>query len=161
MGVFRNERRFWLDEPTDTSTVVGELTEHFERAGYGVHARRSGAAGWQVDVSRSGVFRTVFGLQTALRVRLARQQDALIARAGVAVLGRSALVPLLVLGPVVLTQVDDALAVVERSVARLKVASVRGPEALVGPAPGRPCACGAAYVPGTAFCTSCGRTNVS
>ncbi|WP_327000388.1 hypothetical protein OHA72_35365 [Dactylosporangium sp. NBC_01737] len=170
MGVFKSERRFWLDGPIDPAPIVGDVARHFQERNYQVVSLKTGAGAWDVDVTRSGVFRTVLGMQTALKIRLECDEQALVARAGVGVLGQQALPTLIsafLFWPVIVTQVwgvvraarmdNDAIMVIERSVEHHKArAPLTAQFGGVQPGGGRGCArCGQRNDAGK-FCTNCG-----
>src|SRR4029453_7044851 len=126
---FKSERRFWTDV-TDLRPVVDQMAGHFRGKGYTVASAETGAGAWGVALTGTGVFRTVSGMRTALKVRLEPEPGSVLARAGVGILGQQALptvVSMLVFWPVLVTpiwgtvqasQVDDeALRVVERALA--------------------------------------------
>ncbi|GIJ48340.1 hypothetical protein Val02_52260 [Virgisporangium aliadipatigenens] len=171
MGLFKSERRIWTDGPVDMDAVVQELTHHFTSKGFQVVVQRSGGGAWDVDATRSGVFRSVAGMQTALKIRLEEERGAVIARAGVGVLGQlalPALVATFVFWPVIATQVwglvqsarmdNQAIEVVERAVERHSgrvPAPVGLPAGATGP-DGQTCGACGCPAGGGSYCTGCG-----
>ena len=169
MGVFKSERRIWT-EVVDLEPVADHVAAHFRGKGYEVLHQQTAAGAWDIDITRSGVFRTISGMRTALKVRLEPEPGAVIARAGVGILGQQALptvITMLVFWPVLVTQIwgavraskvdDEALSVVEAGLAQQDPAVVTPAAAAVGaPAGGSFCGqCGAQHSGGR-FCTSCG-----
>jgi hypothetical protein len=150
VGVFKSERRFWT-EVTDLRPAVDQVTAHFRAKNYTVASMETGAGAWDVDITKTGVFRTVAGLRTALKLRLEPEPGSVLARAGVGILGQLALptvITMFVFWPIAVTQVwgvirsakvdDEALSVLERALERPS-----------SPAP----------IPASARCPSCGGPN--
>jgi hypothetical protein len=168
MGVFKSERRIWT-EVTDLTPVTEHVAAHFRGKGFEVVHQQTGAGAWDIDITRSGVFRTISGMRTALKVRLEPEPGAVMARAGVGILGQQALptvITMLVFWPVVVTQIwgavkaskmdDEALAVVEAGLAQMASGAPETPAVVPAPAGGGFCGqCGAAHSGGR-FCTNCG-----
>ena len=162
MGVFKSERRFWT-EATDLAPVADRLAEHFLAKGYEVVQHRTAAGAWDIDITRTGVFRTISGMRTALKVRLEPESGSVLARAGIGILGQQALptvVSMLVFWPVLVTQIwgtvqasqvdDEALRVVERA-----LAPDTGEQAPAARA--NFCGnCGAPHAGAGRFCANCG-----
>jgi hypothetical protein len=167
MGVFKSERRIWTDV-TDLEPVAVRLADHFRAKGYEVVYQQTAAAAWDVDITRAGVFRTISGLRTALKVRIepdvaANGTGAVVARAGVGILGQQALptvVSMLVFWPIAVAQIwgavqsskvdDEALRVIEEALAA-PVSAVPAPRDAQAFCAG----CGAPRSGGK-FCTGCG-----
>jgi hypothetical protein len=161
VGVFKSERRFWA-EVTDLAPVAERLAEHFRAKGYDVVSHQTTAGAWDIDITRTGVFRTISGMRTALKVRLEPEAGSVLARAGIGILGQQALptvVSMFVFWPVLVTQIwgtvqasqvdDEALAVVERALGTL---AEQAPAARAGFC-GR---CGAPHDGTGRFCAHCG-----
>jgi hypothetical protein len=160
MGVFKSERRFWTDT-TDLAPVVDAVTVHFRGKGYEVVAKETGAGATDIDITRAGVFRTISGLRTALKVRLEPEPGCVVARAGVGVFGQQVLPTVVsyfflvtiftqIWGVVRAAKLDnEALGIVEQALA----ASV-APVTFASPR--KHCReCGSPQS-GGAFCTECG-----
>jgi len=172
MGVFKSERRFWT-QLIDLAPVAEHLAGHFRGKGYEVLAQQTGVGAWDIDITRSGAFRTISGMRTALKVRLEPDSGGVMARAGIGILGQQALptvVSMLVFWPILVTQIwgavqaskldDEALATVEAGIA-LAEGGGSAPAYAPGPAvpaQGGPSFCGQCGSPAGSgrFCTNCG-----
>lgn len=174
MGVFKSERRIWT-EVTDLEPVAVHLANHFTARGYEVVHQQTAIGAWDIDITRTGVFRTISGMRTALKVRIEPEPGSVVARAGIGILGQQALptvLSMLVFWPVLVGQVwgavqsskvdDEALRVIEEALARTDPSNASDPSAPVAVAgapaqrPGSFCGdCGAAATGGR-FCTGCG-----
>jgi len=168
MGVFKTERRIRTDV-TDLEPVALHLASHFQAKGYEVVHQKTAVGAWDVDITRSGVFRTISGMRTALKVRIEPDSGSVECRAGIGILGQQALptvVSMLVFWPILVAQVwgavqsskvdDEAIRVIEEGLA---VAEGRGtgtgvpaPRAAGGDFCGQ---CGTPHTGGK-FCTGCG-----
>jgi hypothetical protein len=166
MGVFKSERRYWT-EVTDLQPVAQHLAGHFQAKGYEVLHQQTAAGAWDIDITRSGVFRTISGMRTALKVRLEPEAGSVVARAGIGILGQQALptvVSMLVFWPILVAQVwgavqsskvdDEALRVIDEG---LQLASVTTtPDGVVPAQRGAFCGSCGSPAAGGKFCTSCG-----
>ena len=65
MGVFKSERRMWT-EVTDLEPVALHLAAHFRAKGYEVLQQQTAVGAWDIDITRTGVFRTISGMRTTL-----------------------------------------------------------------------------------------------
>ncbi|OJF14184.1 zinc ribbon domain-containing protein [Couchioplanes caeruleus] len=168
MGMFKTERRFWTDV-TDLEPIVEALTEHFCAKGYEVVSSQTGSGAWDVDITRTGVFRAVAGLRTALKVRLEAEPGSVWARAGVGVFGQQvlpAVVTMFFLWPVIVTQIwgvvraakadDEAIAVIEAGLERTKAIFRQATTGAGSGTAGCCAACGTPQSSGGRFCTNCG-----
>jgi hypothetical protein len=174
MGVFKSERRIWT-EVTDLEPVAQHLASHFRAKGYEVMHQRTATGAWDIDITRSGVFRTISGMRTALKVRIEPNAGSVVARAGIGILGQQALptvVSMVVFWPILVTQVwgavqasktdDEALRVIEEGLALAAGGGMgagtggTAPIARAAGGGGGFCgACGAGHSGGR-FCTNCG-----
>jgi hypothetical protein len=171
MGVFKSERRFWT-EVTDLEPVALHLAAHFRAKGYEVIHAQTAARAWDIDITRTGTFRTISGMRTALKVRLEPEPGSVMARAGIGILGQQALptvVSMLVFWPILVAQIwgavqsakvdDEALQVIDQGLA---LAANPAPAAAMAlgavPAPRSGSFCGScgAQATGGKFCTTCG-----
>ena len=167
MGVFNTTRQFAL--PHDkTGAVADDVMEALRGQGYEVQGQALMGGGWDISVTRGGMFKTVLGLKTALKLSLSpRASGRVFAEASVGIFGQQALptvVMLFVAWPVLLTQIwgliqqskldDKVMALIADAVRR------HCPEAALSAAnadKGSFCArCGVPLGPGAKFCTACG-----
>jgi hypothetical protein len=170
MGVFNSSRHFPLTVP-DLSVVASDVEAHFRGREFDVQ-RQPTLSGWQVDVSKGGMFKAVFGLRTAMKIEIENAAGGVQAKAGIGIWGQQMIptaITLFVFWPVLITQIwgmvesskldDEAMQVIAESLATR--GGVPGPvNATLGSAPpasGRFCtACGQS-LPGAAnFCPECG-----
>jgi hypothetical protein len=168
VGVFKSERRIFV-ELSDLEPVANHLVEHFRVKGYEVTAQQSTAGAWDIDITRTGEFRAISGLRTALKVRLEPEPGSVLVRAGVGILGQQAAASMLsvfVFPPLIYAQIwgavqsakidNEALAVVEEAAAGLRAGSASAGAIGVGGGRGGFCGeCGTARTGGR-FCTGCG-----
>ncbi|MGE5827218.1 MAG: hypothetical protein ACM30G_02500, partial [Micromonosporaceae bacterium] len=142
MGVFKSERRFWT-QLTDLAPVAEHVSGHFRGRGFEVLAQPTATGAWDIDITRAGTFRAISGMRTAMKVRLEPESGAVLARAGIGILGQQALptvVSMVVFWPILVTQIwgavqaskldDEALSAVEGGIALVEgggVAAAAGP----------------------------------
>ena len=167
MGLVKSERRFPTDV-TDLEPVALRVAAHFQAKGYEVVHQQTAAGAWDIDITRTGVFRSVSGMRTALKVRIEPDAGAVVARAGIGILGQQALptvVSMVVFWPVLVTQVwgavqssrldDEALRVIASGLIPASVAVGVAAVPLAPVAPVCP-ACGTTLSGTGKFCTGCG-----
>jgi hypothetical protein len=111
MGVFKSERRFWT-QLTELAPVAEHVSGHFRTRGFEVLAQPTATGAWDIDITRAGTFRAVSGMRTAMKVRLEPESGAVLARAGIGILGQQALptvVSMVVFWPILVTQIWGAV----------------------------------------------------
>lgn len=170
MSVFKSEKLIGITVP-DIAPVAHELIQHFQERDYEVSGAETEQGGWEISITKGGVFKAAVGLKTALKIAIQPQPGGTLVRAGAGIFGRQAVptaIMMLVAWPVLFGQVwglisqskldDEAIRVVEVSLSRLsRLGDAQVTPALFGTPP--PLAETAASVrPGTAegFCTNCG-----
>jgi hypothetical protein len=169
MGVFKSERRCWT-QLTDLAPVAEHVSGHFRGRGYEVLAQPTATGAWDIDITRAGTFRAISGMRTAMKVRLEPETGAVLARAGIGILGQQALptvVSMLVFWPILVTQIwgavqaskldDEALSAVEAGIA-LAEGGDAAPVTPAAPVAAGGGFCGQCGIPsaGGRFCTNCG-----
>jgi hypothetical protein len=150
VGVFKTERRIWT-EVTDLRPASERLTAHFQAKGYEVLPQQTATGAWDIDITRAGVFRTVSGMRSALKVRLEPNPGSVMARAEIGVFGQQALptvVSMVVFWPILVTQVwgivqaakldDEALRVVEEALTGVPATPPGAPPPAAPAAPAAP-----------------------
>lgn len=169
MSIFRSEKVVAVKVP-DLEPVCADLVKHFQERGYEAMQVHRPDDGWEVSITKGGMFKAAVGLRTALKVELVQQPGGTLVRAGAGVFGKQAVpaaLTLFVAWPVLLAQVwglinqagldDEAIKAVELSLnrlSRLNGAHTGGPAVAKGPSDvaGAPAA-----VSFGAFCPQCGK----
>lgn len=157
MGAF-NTKKTLHASPALISTIAAQLVKEFQAEGYEVISENLSNGGADVSISKGGVFKSVVGLKTALKITLLPQEDAIVFDAGVGIFGKQ-IVPTLVMWyvawPVMLTQIwglvqqsqldDKALTIAENVIANSNQPKIE------------------CHVPTGEykFCTSCGTQNTA
>jgi hypothetical protein len=168
MGAFSTARIFETIVP-DLAAVAQDVAQHFKEKGYEVNAQSTATRSWLISISKGGTFKAVLGMKTALNIELEPTEQGTSAKASVGIFGRQAvpaLISLFVFWPVLITQIagivqqakldDEAIAVIERSLA-LHSGGARPLVAVgVGTAQSFCTSCGAKLQPGAKFCSACG-----
>lgn len=89
--------------------MAGTLQEEFERDGYEVKVTELSTSGYDISITKGGVFKAVLGMKTALKVTLVPLNDKSIAfEAGVGIFGQQAIptiISMFFFWPVLITQV--------------------------------------------------------
>ena len=108
--------------------IAGTIQEEFQNEGYEVVTNELSTGGYDISITKGGVFKAVLGMKTALKVTLRPLSNDVVAfEAGVGIFGQQAIptiISMFFFWPVLLTQVwgmveqsqldDKALAIAER-----------------------------------------------
>ncbi|HEV2451664.1 MAG TPA: zinc ribbon domain-containing protein [Streptosporangiaceae bacterium] len=139
MSIFKSEKLIPI-AVSDLAPVAEELAGHFKQRNYQVECSQLDDGQWEVGITRGGVFKTVVGLKSALKIHLEGRPRGTMVRAGAGIFGKQAaptaiaLVAAWPIGlPVLLAQVwglvreagldDEAVRVVELSLTRAQRAA--------------------------------------
>lgn len=107
MSAFKSETLIPISVP-DLNPVAQELADHFKQRNYQVTCIQATDTEWQVDITRGGVFKTVVGLKSAMKVQLEARPRGTMVRAGVGIFGKQAVptaITLVIAWPVILPQI--------------------------------------------------------
>jgi hypothetical protein len=152
----------------DLGPVADDLVVHFRQRGYETTAQPTLTGGWDVSITRGGIFKSVIGTKTALKIAITSARSQTDVRASVGIFGLQAIpsaISLLLFWPLLVTQIvgfvrqshldEEAMSCVEDS---LKARAVQGaPTSVPLSSQQRFCVeCGSANVPGAMFCVQCG-----
>lgn len=89
--------------------ISTEIAQHFINKGYEVYNQSLVSGGHEISVTKGGFFKAVFGLKTALKIKLLPDENGMINfRAGVGVFGQQVvptILTLFVAWPVLFTQI--------------------------------------------------------
>jgi hypothetical protein len=148
-------------------TIAICIQEEFQNDGYEVVMETLSSGGYDISITKGGVFKAVLGLKTALKVTLLPQGNNINFEAGIGIFGKQ-IVPLIVMyfigWPLLLTQIwglvkqskldDKALAIAETIV----YAQGNRKELSSNTSEYRFCtACGAKNLDNAKFCCGCGK----
>lgn len=170
MGMFKTMQCFPIFL-NDLKPVGEDVIKHFQGRGFDAAGQQGLAAGWDISVGdsgqASGIFKTVLGLRTAMKIQIDPSPNGTQVIAGVGVFGSQVIPALLtyfVAWPVLLTQIsglmqnakldDEAIRIVGDSL-RLHAGQV-GDAISPAVAQGFCTSCGGKLSPGAKFCTQCG-----
>lgn len=153
MGTF-NTKTILHGDPALIPLIASRIEESFEAEDYKVETQNLMSGSADISIAKGGIFKTVLGMKTALKINLQPQGGEISFSASVGLFGQQiipALIAWFYAWPIIITQIwglvkqsqldDKALAIAEA------VVKENTPEPKVS----------AASVPGKRFCTRCGR----
>ena len=173
MNIFKSETLIPITVD-DLGPVAEELAGHFKQRNYQVECSQTDDGHWEVGITRGGIFKTVVGLKSALKVQIEARPRGTMVRAGAGIFGKQAAASAISLFaawpigvPVLLAQAWGLIreAGLDNEAARVVELSLTRTQRLAGPS-GRTEAADAARTPQVpqartesagAFCTGCGR----
>ena len=154
MGTF-STKKILYGSTSLIPTIANRIQEEFKNEGYDVVMDALSSGGYDISISKGGIFKAILGMKTALKVTLLPQDDSINFEAGVGIWGQQAIpsiISMFILGPVMLTQIwglaqqaklDDKALDIARDVIYTNGNKVVD-----------------AINTGSKFCTSCGTKNV-
>ena len=89
-------------------TIANRIQEEFQNDGYEVSMDALSSGGYDISITKGGVFKAVLGLKTALKVTLLPQDNNIHFEAGVGIWGQQAIptvISMLFFWPVLITQI--------------------------------------------------------
>ena len=167
MGAFSSAKTIPI-VVADLGPVASDLVLHFQRQGYETTSLPTLTGGWDVSITKGGIFKSVIGAKTALKIEITTDGNQTSVRASVGVFGLQAIpsaISLLLFWPLLATQIfglvrqshldDEAIACVEDS---LKTRAAQSSTASALPSrQQRFCVeCGTVNEPDATFCAKCG-----
>lgn len=166
MGTFNTQKLIYGD-PSLIPLIAQRIETTFTAEGYTVQNQSLLSGSADISITKGGIFRTVLGMKTALKVTLKPQSGGIIFDAGVGIFGQQViptLIMMFIAWPVLLTQIwglvqqskldDKALAIAEEMV-RNSGTTPRTPDPSQSAA--KFCtACGKSVPPDACFCSNCG-----
>jgi hypothetical protein len=179
MAVFKS-RRLFPYALRDLTPVARDVVEHFRKQEYEVSSQETITNGFDISITKGGIFKSVLGLKTALKISIEPANEMTKSQAGVGIFGQQAIptaITLFVFWPVLITQIwglvrsskldDEALNAIETSLkihgreTDQSVPSLRdaAAEAVVATSPSVNAfctECGAALPVSAKFCPGCG-----
>lgn len=129
--------------------IATRIQEEFQKDGYEVAMDALSSGGYDISITKGGVFKAVLGMKTALKVTLSPQDGNIYFDAGVGIWGQQAIptvISMLFFWPVIITQIWG---MVEQS--KLDDKALEIAEEVVGKS-----STNATVPPSERFCTNCG-----
>lgn len=168
MGTF-NTKKLIYGNPALIPEIASRIETSFSAEGYSVQSQELLSGVSDISISKGGIFKSVLGMKTALKINLKSQSGAILFDASVGIFGKH-VVPMVVMyfvgWPLLLTQIwglvqqakldDKALAIAEDVVRNSSFASQQ-PQYSAPASRGMFCTgCGSEVPSGAAFCPHCG-----
>lgn len=143
--------------------IATRIEAEFRKDGYDVATDALSSGGYDISITKGGVFKAVLGMKTALKVTLSPRDGNISFDAGVGIWGQQAIptvISMLFFWPVVITQIwgmveqskldDKALEIAEEVIRQSPVPTYTPPS-------GRFCtACGTSVAQHAKYCPECG-----
>ncbi len=154
MGTFNTQQI--LSGPVSLIPVIADrIQQDFRMEGYEVAADALSSGGYEISITKGGIFKAVLGMKTALKVTLTPQGDSIHFKAGVGIWGQQAIPTIISMAffwPVLLTQLQGIVKQSKLDDKALEIAQevIRT---------GTPAASSGAAGASKKFCTSCGTEN--
>lgn len=168
MGVFKSSQMFPITV-SDLTPVANDVTEYFKQKGFEVAKEKTLIGGWDISITKSGIFKTVLGLKSALKVEIEPMGTSTNVKAGVGVFGAQ-VVPVILLyfvgWPILVTQIwgliqnskldEEALECARDSLVRHSSAGIDPAKAVPAAVTKRCVNCGEQLSSLVKFCHFCG-----
>ncbi len=166
MGAFKSNKTFFAS-PALIPVIARDITVTFANDGYEVHSDELVSGGYDISVTKGGIFKAILGMKTALKIHIYPVNDAIQIEAGVGIFGQQAIplaISMLIFWPVLITQISGMIrqAKLDNKVMDIAAETIaretfRQSVPPPPPAKGRFCTkCGKENTPDSAFCCACG-----
>ena len=149
-------------------TIANRIQEEFQNEGYEVAMDALSSGGYDISITKGGVFKAVLGMKTALKVTLLPQGSNINFEAGVGIWGQQAIptvISMLFFWPVLITQIwgmveqsklDDKALEIAQDTIMMNNNNSAAPTNSNG---GKFCTgCGTQNAESANFCSGCGRS---
>lgn len=148
-----NTKKILYGSSTLIPAIANRIQEEFRKDGYEVTMDALSSGGYDISITKGGVFKAVLGMKTALKVTLLPQDNTINFEAGVGICGQQAIptiISMLFFWPVLITQIWGMVEQSKLDDKALKIAQdVIDTNSHVGTAT-------AGTNAGSIFCTNCG-----
>lgn len=127
MSTFKTTKLLY-GNPVLIGKISSEIANYFKSEGYDVTELALASGGYEISITKGGLFKAVLGLKTALKISLVQEGDKIRFSAGVGLFGLQAIpaaIALFVWWPIMITQIwglvqqsklDDAALVIAEQV---------------------------------------------
>ena len=154
MGTF-STKKILYGSTSLIPTIANRIQEEFQNDGYEVAMDALSSGGYDISITKGGIFKAVLGMKTALKVTLLPQGSSIHFEAGVGIWGQQAIptvISMLFFWPVLLTQIWGMIEQSKLDDKALEIAEgVVYMNSNIGAV--------SASSSGSKFCTSCGTQN--
>lgn len=151
-----NSKEIIDGSPSLIPAIADAIKEDFAGDGYKVSMDELSCGGYDISITKGGIFKSVLGMRTALKVSLVPYKDKIRFEAGVGIWGQQAIptiISMLVFWPVLITQIWG---MVQQS--KLDDRALILAKGIVKGSSGR---CNEEHdSQGVKYCTSCGKENI-
>lgn len=150
-----NTKKVLYGSPSLIPTVASHIQSEFQNEGYDVAVDALSSGGYDISITKGGVFKAVLGMKTALKVTLLPQGSNIYFEAGVGIWGQQAIptvISMLFFWPVLITQIWG---MVEQSKLDDKALEIAKDVIYMNNNSATP-----TNSSGSKFCTSCGTKNI-
>lgn len=137
--------------------IANRIRDEFQCDGYEVTMDALSSGGYDISITKGGVFKAVLGMKTALKVTLLPQDGNILFEAGVGIWGQQAIptiISMLFFWPVLITQIWGMVEQAKLDDKALKIAND-----VIYVNEGQTAS--KAFSDGGKFCTSCGTKNIT
>lgn len=166
MGAFKSNKTFFAS-PALIPVIARDIRVTFANDGYEVHSDELVSGGYDISVTKGGIFKAILGMKTALKIHIYPANDAIQIQAGVGIFGQQAIplaISMLVFWPVLITQISGMVKQAKldnkvMDIAADTIARETSRQNVPPPPPGKGkfCTrCGKENAPDSAFCCACG-----
>ncbi|MBE6333625.1 MAG: zinc ribbon domain-containing protein [Bacteroidales bacterium] len=157
MGTF-NTKKVLYGSAYLIPTIADRIQQEFMYDGYQVAMDALSSGGYDISITKGGLFKAVLGMKTALKITLTPADNSIYFEAGVGIWGQQAIptaISMLIFLPVLITQIWGIVEQSKLDDKALEIAQdvIRSSGAKVGMGEGESPA-------GVRFCTACGTKNV-
>ena len=107
MGVFKSTKTFYAPQSL-IPVIARNIGASFSADGYQVNAQDLISGGYDISITKGGMFKAVLGMKTALKVNIMPISDGIRINAGVGIFGQQAIptiISMLIFWPVLITQI--------------------------------------------------------
>lgn len=111
MGAFKSIQTFFVS-PALIPMIARDLTTAFREEEYEVHSEELISGGYDISITKGGVFKAILGMKSALKITIAPDKGAVRIEAGVGIFGQQAIptvISMLFFWPVLITQISGMI----------------------------------------------------
>lgn len=161
MGTFKSKKTFFAS-PALIPEIAKDITVAFADDGYEVKSQDLVSGGYDLSITKGGVFKAVLGMKTALKVNIYPDGNAIKIEAGVGIFGQQA-VPTIISAfffwPVLITQISGIITQSKMDDRVMEIANNTIARAAYSQPYQRPSGNDVPQPSKGVFCTACGKQN--